>query len=470
MSIATLGIDAYQVTTLIAHAAAGRLEQTVTMSFFFRALPRGRNYVVACGLESALGHAAQIALDEDELRLLDAHPVIGPALAAHPRARAALRAVRGFRGDIDALPEGTLAFAAPGLRTDGRPFALDGVQISLYTPLVQVKTDLVRSKLIETPWLSRLNYGSMVASKAARVVEAARGKPVFEFGQRRTHPEAAIEASRAAWLAGCAGSSNLAAQKRYGVPASGTMDHFFVQAAERAGVPIDESERAAFALYLETFPRTGTMLVDTYDTELGLRDAVAAAGAHLSGVRLDSNVTAETVRRARQILDAGGARQARIFVSDRLDEWRVRELAGEADAFGVGENLVCSSDVATGVGLVAKLVVNGYGKQTMKRSAGSDKLSLPGPLQVYRHRDHDLIATADEPAPSGGRALLQPVWRGDVPLPQPTLEASRALVRAQVEALPPELRALEPAAHPWPLVISDALAARVEHAYRETFR
>jgi nicotinate phosphoribosyltransferase len=468
MSLATLGVDAYQITTLIAQANAGRLPQRLAMAFFFRKLPRQRNYVLFCGLRSMLEHAAQLALDDDELATLRAHPIIGPALGARPEVAAALRALDGFEGEIDALPEGTLAFAGPGVRTDGRPLLAGDVPIQLYTPLLQVRTDMLRAKLIETPWLGRINHLSMVASKAARVADAAAGKPVLEFGARRTHPAAAVDAAYAAHLAGCSGTSNLAAQHRWGIPAFGTMDHFFIQAAERPGVSVSESERAAFALFARTFPGNAALLVDTYDTERGIRNAVAATDGKLSGIRLDCNVTVENVRRARAILDEMGAPQARILVSDALDEYRVRELAPVADAFGVGENITCSPDAAAGVGAVAKVIVNGYGKVTMKVSRGSGKATLPGALQVYRFDDHDLIALAGEPPPLGGRALLQPVWRGRAPVGEsPTLDQSRAWARQQIEALPPHLRALEPATPPWKLVASDGLAAQIDELVAE---
>jgi nicotinate phosphoribosyltransferase len=327
---------------------------------------------------------------------------------------------------------------------------------------------MLRAKLIETPWLSRINHQSMVASKAERVVDAARGRPVIEFGARRTHPAAAVDAAYAAYLAGCVGSSNLGAQHRWGVPATGTMDHFFIQSAERPGVHVSETESEAFAGFARAFPEHSTLLVDTYDTERGIRQAVAATGGKLSGVRIDCNVTVETVRRARQLLDELGAPQAKILVSDGLDELRVRELAEHADGFGVGENITCSPDSATGVGAVAKLVVNGYGKITMKIARGSGKATLPGVLQVYRFADHDVVALADEPAPSGGRPLLQPVWRGRDPSGAlPTLAESRAYVRQQVESLPRPIRGLEPAVPPWKLIASDGLTDKIAELVKE---
>ena len=468
MTLATLGIDTYQLTTLVAHADAGRLDHRVTMAFFFRRLPKTRNYVVACGIRHALAHGAQLALGDAEIATLMGHPLLGPALDARPALVHALRSLYGFDGEIHAVPEGTLLYSGPGLRTDGTPIVVGGAPLQLYTPMLRIETDIVRAKLVETPWLGYINHMSMVASKAARIVDVARGKPVIEFGARRTHPAAAIDATYAAYLAGCASTSNMAALQRFGIPATGTMDHFAVQAAERPGRRAHDAEAEFFATFFAAFPSASLMLVDTYDTDVGLREAVRATGGKLTGVRIDSNVSRETLLRARKILDEAGAPHAKIFVSDGLDEYRVRDLVDHADGFGVGENISCSPDAATGIGAVAKLVVNGYGKVTMKLAKGSGKATLPGALQAYRFADHDLIALASEPPPSGGRALLEHVWSGTRPIRElADLRTSRAYVRSQIEALPAGVRALEPAPSAWKLVASDALVAEIERVQTE---
>lgn len=483
--VGALGLDVYQMTTLIAHAAEGRLysSRPLSMSFFFRRMPRKRSYVLPCGLRSILEHCQHLRLQHSELLTLDAHPLIGPSLQTAPgrAVRAALAALDGFEGDIDALPEGTPAFAGPALDRDRQPVVIDGIALVAYTPLIQVRTDLVRAKLIETPWLSRLNYMSMVASKAARIVQAACedgvDRPVIEFGQRRTHPLAAVDAAYAAHLAGCRATSNLLATHRYGVPSVGTMDHFAVQAAERIGVPVHDTETAFFRRFYELFPHASTLLVDTYDTWGGIRSAVRASDGRCLGVRLDSNVTPATVAQARELLRSLGAPNVSIFVSDGLDEYRVRELAAAgADGFGVGENITCSPDAATGIGAVGKLVENSDGKQTMKLALGSGKATLPGWLQAYRFADHDLLCCADEPAPDGGRPLLQPVWRGrDAVAPLPDLATTRDRTQAQIAQLPANLRTLGDPATPdlstarWPIVLSDRLLATVHdlvHAAR----
>jgi nicotinate phosphoribosyltransferase len=430
-------------------------------------MPRSRGYVVFCGLRRILEHAAQMGIDGPDLDALLRHPVLGPALAARPALVSALRELSGFTGEIDAMAEGTLAFAGPAVRTDGRPLDVAGARLVIYTPLVRVRTDMVRAKLLETPWLGYVNHMSMVASKAARIVDAAAGKTVIEFGQRRTHPVAAVDATYAAYVAGVTASSNVAAYLEFGIPASGTMDHFAVQASERPGVSPMETERAFFKAYADAFAGPTTMLVDTYDTERGIRNAVEASGGRLGAIRIDSNVSVETLARARALLAELGAPHVKIYASDGLDEAKVKELSAVADGFGVGENISCSPDAATGIGAVAKLVVNGYGKITMKMAKGSGKATLPGEIQAYRFADHDLVALADEPAPTGGAPLLSPVWRGSAPVAElPSLDDTRAHVRRQVDALPPAMRALE-SAPARTLVASDGLVRQIEALTRE---
>ena len=471
MTLPTLGIDAYQLTTLLTHADEGRLDHEVTMSFFFRRMPRDRRFVLFAGLQRILEHAGQMAIDGDELAALEEHAAIGPALHARPAVVEALRGMKGFVGTIDAMPEGTLAFAGPASRTDGTPLVLGGTPLSIYTPMLQVRTDLLRAKLIETPWLGFINHMSMVASKAARIVIAAGDRSVMEFGQRRTHPAAALDAAWSAWVAGVSASSNVAAYARWGITTTGTMDHFAVQAAERPGVPRAETERAFFAAYARTFSAVPTtMLVDTYDTERGIRLAVEATNGNLGAIRIDSNVSPESMLRARSLLKELGSPATKIYVSDGLDETRVAELRELVDGFGIGENIVCSPDSAVGVGAVAKLVVNGYGALTMKVAKGTGKATLPGELQVHRFADHDVVALASEPSP-GGRPLLQPFWRGDRPVVETdarkALAAARGRAKEEIAGLSEELRSIAPGPSLRKLVASDGLVREIERLVAE---
>lgn len=476
MTLPTLGIDAYQLTTLLTHADEGRLDQEVTMSFFFRRMPKNRRFVLFSGLRRILEHAAQMSLDGSELDALESHAAIGPALRARTNVVERLRALRGFKGSIDAMEEGSTAFAGPASRTDGSPVLIDGKPLSIYTPLLQVRTDLLRAKLIETPWLGFINHMSMVASKAARVILSANGKSVMEFGQRRTHPAAALDAAWAAWVAGVASTSNVAAFARWGITSTGTMDHFAIQAAERPGVPRAETERDFFEAYARTFAGfPTTMLVDTYDTDRGIRLAVEGArraGSTLGAIRIDSNVTTESILHARKILADLGSADTKIYVSDALDEHRVAELREVCDGFGVGENIVCSPDAATGIGCVAKLVVNGYGAMTMKVAKGTGKATLPSELQVWRYTDHDLVSLKSEPSPgNGARPMLLPVWRGDAVAKETDVRAdlakARAHAREEIASLPAELRRIEPEPVLRKLVASPQLVEQIERLVRE---
>ncbi len=469
-------LDLYQLTSLVPHWDAGLATMPVTMSFFSRRLPRDedgtplRGFLLWTGLHKALEWLSNARFDEEALETLQAHPALGAALRARPELVAALRAWR-FTGEIDAPPEGTPLWAGPAVDAAGARLDVDGVRPAAQTPYLVVRTDLLSAKLIETPLLSIINHMTMVASKAARVVAAAGDRAVLEFGTRRTHPEAAVDAAYAAYVAGAAGTSNVEAHRRYGVPVLGTMDHFAIQAWERPGVPRHETEKAFFAAYLAAYPDSALLLVDTYDSygeRTGIRAAVEATAGKLTGIRLDSLITPENVRRARALLDELGAPHARIVVSGGMDEHAIAAL-GDApvDAFGIGERIVTSPDAPVGVGAVGKLC-EVDGRPTMKLSRGSGKATLPGRVQVFRElrdgRAVDTVARHDEVLP--GEPLLRPVWSGDAPLPQPSLEEVRAHARAAVAALPEAQRSSQDVHMP----LSPALEALVRQLVKEGAR
>jgi nicotinate phosphoribosyltransferase len=215
------------------------------------------------------------------------------------------------------------------------------------------------------------------------------------------------------------------------------------------------------------------MLVDTYDTERGIRHAVEACpNDTLGAIRIDSNVNRASILAARRLLDELGSPSTKIYVSDGLDEHRVAELNELVDGFGVGENVVCSPDAAVGVGAVAKLIVNGYGATTMKIAHGTGKATLPGELQIWRLPDHDLVALASEPSPGqGARPGLVPMWRGDAPVNETTavaaLAAARAHAKEEIAALPASLRTLDGEGVTRKLVASDALVREIERLVGE---
>jgi nicotinate phosphoribosyltransferase len=272
----------------------------------------------------------------------------------------------------------------------------------------------------------------------------------MEFGTRRTHPEAAVDAARAAYCAGFVGTSNVEAGMRFGVPVMGTAAHMWTMA--------HATEEEAFADYVATFPSASILLIDTYDTIRGARRAAAIAGDKLQGVRLDSGDLLALSRAVRAVLDEAGCRTARIVASGDLNEHRIAELRAAGapiDVYGVGTDLVTSID-APALGGVYKLVElerGGVPRPIAKFSEG--KATLPGAHQVHRFHDgphlaRDVIALADEPVPPGAEPLLVPVLRGGARLsPDEPLSTVRARARRSLDALPAELHALEEPTPSW---------------------
>jgi nicotinate phosphoribosyltransferase len=330
-----------------------------------------------------------------------------------------------FTGDVWAVPEGTAVFATE--------------------PLFRVRAPIIEAQIVETFLLSAVNHATMVASKAARVVIAAGDAQVIEFGTRRTHPDAAVDAARAAYAAGFVGTSNVEAGMRFGIPVMGTAAHMWTMA--------HATEEQAFENYVAIFPSAAILLIDTYDTLRGAERAARIAREKLRGVRLDSGDLLALSRGVRKILDENGCPQAKIVASGDLNEHRIAELRSAGapiDMYGVGTDLVTSID-APSLGGVYKLVElerDGAALPIAKFSEG--KATLPGPHQVYRFRDargllaRDVIALADEPAEPLGQGkpepLLQPVMRGGKrTAPAEPLSAIRARAKAEIAGLPPEL-------------------------------
>jgi nicotinate phosphoribosyltransferase len=429
--------DLYQLTMAAGYFHRGMTGATATCEMFVRRLPRRRRYLLAMGLERAVQYLEQLSFTEEEIAFLATVPSLRDAMT--PAFAAYLRDLR-FTGDVWAVPEGTAVFAGE--------------------PLVRVRAPIVEAQLAETFLLSAINHATLVASKAARVVHAC-GLPfgavprapaeVMDFGTRRTHPDAAVDAARAAYCAGFVGTSNVEAGLRFGVPVMGTAAHMWTMA--------HPTEEEAFAGYVATFPSAAILLIDTYDTLRGARRAAAVAKDKLKGVRLDSGDLYPLSRAVRAILDEHGCGSARIVASGDLNEHRIAELRAEGapiDVYGVGTDLVTSID-APALGGVYKLVElerGGVRSPIAKFSEG--KATLPGAHQVYRfHRAdgalaRDVIALADEPEDASAEALLVPVMRdGARVAPAEPLAAVRARSQRTLATLPLELLALEEPAPSW---------------------
>jgi nicotinate phosphoribosyltransferase len=362
--VTALTTDLYELTMAAAYFESGRT-QPASFELFVRQLPPGRSFLLVAGLEQALEFLDGLRFQPDEIDYLRGQPVFKNVSREF---FAFLKEFR-FTGEVWAMPEGTVAFA--------------------HEPLLRVTAPIIEAQIVETALLSIINHQTMIATKAARVVAAARGRPVIEFGARRAHGiEAGILGARAAYIGGCAGTSNVEAGKRFGIPIFGTMAHSFVMAFER--------EQDAFDAFLKVFPDTATILVDTYDTIAAVK---SLRGKNIPAVRLDSGELVALSKQTREILP-----HTKILVSGDLDEDRITallEAGAPIDAFGVGTRLATSYD-APALGGVYKLVSG-----QVKLSA--EKATYPGPKQVWRSDAGDIITAADETAP--GEPLLVPAKR-----------------------------------------------------------
>ena len=435
--------DLYQLAMLQAYAERDMLAPA-TFELYARSLPAGRNYLLACGLDDALAYLEGLRFGEEALAALD-------RTGRFPARFLGWLAELRFRGEVHAPPEGTPLFAGE--------------------PLLRVTAALPEAQLVETYLLNRLHFQTAIASKGARVVAAAQGRPVFDFGTRRAHgADAALQAARALWIAGLAGTSNVLAGTRHGIPLAGTMAHSYVQAVG--------DELAAFRAFAAIHPGT-VLLADTYDAAAGVRNAARVAatpggGGRVRAVRLDSEPLDALAREARAILDRAGLARVGIFASGGLDEQRIAELvAADApiDAFGVGTRAVTSAD-APAFDAVYKLVAYD-GRGSVKLSPG--KATLPGPKQVFRLRDGEGLAAGDVIARAGewrdGEPLLEPVMRGGERLAagRRTLAGARGRAARELGRLPAPLRALAAPAEPYPVRVSAALRAD-GRALREELR
>lgn len=344
-----LKTDLYQLTMAAGYFHSGLADRVVTCEAFARKLPARRRFLVMSGTEEIREALASFRFSEEDVDFLRTVPALREAMT--PAFEAWLLGFR-FTGDMWAMAEGEIVF--PG------------------EPLVRITAPLPQAQLAETIILSILNHDVKVASKAARIVLAAGGRTVVEFGTRRTHHEAALRAARAAYLAGFAATSNVEAGRRFNIPVAGTVAHMWTM--------VHSSEEEAFRQWSKLW-KEPTLLIDTYDT---LNGAVLASDIPNAGmVRIDSGDLASSARFVRHILDERGSK-AKIMLSGDLDEYAIRELV-EADvpavAFGVGTKLV-SPDDAPSLGIVYKAVYDETGSRPLIKTSGG-KATMPGRKQVF---------------------------------------------------------------------------------------
>lgn len=429
--------DLYELTMMQAYLNEG-MDEDAVFELFVRRLPPQRNFLVACGLEQVLGFLENLHFSPEAIEYLASLGLFTPQF---------LESLANFRftGRVRAVPEGTIVFANE--------------------PIVEIEAPMPQAQVVETYVLNQVTFQTIIASKGARALHAARGRTLVDFGSRRAHgTDAAMKAARALYIAGFTSTSNVLAGKTYGIPVAGTMAHSYVQA--------HDTEEDAFRAFLHTFPTT-VLLVDTYDTEAGVRRAARVAqevdGSRVRAVRLDSGDLAALSKSARRILDEGGLPDVGIFASGGLDEYEIDRLLSAGapiDAFGVGTSAVVSND-APALDAAYKLV-SYAGQPRIKLSP--DKQTLPGRKQVFRRVQNETMVE-DTLGLDGerveGEPLLEEVMRDGerTAAGRRTLADARQRAREELARLPEALRALSPAAAAhgaYPVRLSEGL----EQAFR----
>jgi len=423
--------DLYHLNMIQAYLDHG-VTDTAVFEFFVRKLPPWRAFLTAAGLEQVLDFLEGLHFSDEEIGWLAKTGRFGANF---------LEQLANFRfgGDVHAIPEGRIVVADE--------------------PLIRITAPMPQAQLAETRVMNLVHFQTLIASKAARIVLAAPGTLLVDFGLRRAHgAEAGLLAARASYIAGFAGTATTIAEHEFGVPVYGTMAHSFIEAFD--------SETAAFETFARSRPQNLTLLLDTYDTERAAQRVVALAprlraqGVAIRAVRLDSGDLLTLSRNVRRILDAGGLKHVTIFASGGLDEDAIADLlrrGAPIDGFGVGTSLTTSSDVPA-LDCAYKLQECAG---TARRKHSTGKATWPGRKQVWRRYGPDGRMCGDTLSVDGdsqeGEALIVPVMRGGKRLaPSPSLPDIRELAARDLARLPQGLRDLSPDAH-YPVTVGDAL-------------
>ena len=436
----SLFTDYYELTMCASYFDNQNFEPA-TFDLFIRRLPENRSYFLFAGLEEALQYLQSIKFTEEHLAYLKKQGFRIDFLDY----------LRGFKfaGDVWAVSEGTVAFPNE--------------------PLIRVTAPIIEAQLVETFLLNTINLQTMIATKASRVVQAAKGKSVIEFGLRREPGiDAGMKVARSRYIAGCQGTSNVLAGMAYDIPVFGTMAHSFIMSYPK--------EIDGFRAFAKTFPDKSTFLIDTYDDLAGTEKAVVVAkeleakGCRLGGVRLDSGELAQTSKKVRKILDDHDLGYVKIFASGDLDEFKITQLLNDGariDAFGVGTKMGTSADrpyLDVIYKLCETMTANGSFSPIMKLS--KDKITLPGRKQVYRFKNEEGISIKDVIALSeehvDAEALLVKVMeKGKLTSELPSLNEIRIKASDSLMKLPAEYKDLTNASV-YPVDLSQKLLTLIE--------
>lgn len=437
LSESSLGIvtDLYQLT-MAAGYFDNKIRDIATFELSVRQLPENRSYLVVAGIEQSLHYLAQMKFSDDTIKFLKDLPIFSHV------SRNFFEYLKNFKfgGDIYTMPEGTIAFAEE--------------------PIMRITAPIIEAQIIETYLLSTINFQTLIATKASRIVHAARGRDVIDFGTRRAHgPQAGILAARACFIGGCKGTSNIFAAYKLGIPAMGTIAHSWVMAFK--------NEQNAFYKFYKTFPDNTNLLIDTYDTLTGAKHA-ATIGRKLIGVRIDSGDLVKLSKRVRKILDNKGLRHVKIIASGDLNEKRIDYLLrndASVDSFGVGTEMVTSKD-APALGGVYKLVeLEHNNKSIPKMKFSKDKITYPGKKQVYRSFDKDGNFTADvigleDENNKGAPLLIQAIKKGKLYYKLPSIHEIQENAINNLSRLPEPFKRLKKA-KTYPVTKSNKLESKM---------
>jgi len=425
--------DLYELTMAASYWEQG-MNETAVFSLFVREYPPQRRYFVSCGLKEVLEYLSDLEFTQDDLEYLESTGFFKPDFLSF------LENFR-FRGDVHAMPAGTLFFEEE--------------------PVLEVKAPLIEAQIIETFLINAVNLQTMIATKASRCVHAAREKKLVDFSFRRCQGiDAAMKVAKASYIAGFIGTSNVLAGKQYGIPIYGTMAHSYVSSFDK--------EIDAFRAFSQTFPENSILLVDTYDSLSGtikaaqVGEEMADQGEKLKGIRLDSGDMVELSKKARKILDDHGLDQSMIFASGGFDEHKIQKVLSqkaEIDSFGVGTKMGVSADAPY---LDTAYKIAQYnGEPVLKLSTG--KLSLTSDKQVFRFSsdkgmyDHDIIALRKEKV-EDGNPLLKPVMsKGKITHESPSLSEIQKQFKENFSRLPKKYKAIQKDKPHYPIKISKKL-------------
>lgn len=431
-----LRTDLYQLTMMQAYWKSDHNPEA-TFDYFVRKIPSGP-YLVTAGLNYVLDYIENLHFEDDDIKYLETQGFDNEFLLYLHDFK--------FTGDIFAMPEGSIAFPIE--------------------PMIRVTAPIIEAQLVETFLLNKMNFSTLIATKASRVVHAAKGRSIAEFGLRRAQGDGHLEATRATYIGGCASTSNVMAGKILGIPISGTMAHSFVTSFDH--------EIDSYRAYAEAFPKRCFLLIDTYDSIEGARKAVIVGkemekrGEKLLGVRLDSGDLCELSKQVRKILDDAGLSYVKIVASGDLNEWKIEEHVNKGariDMFGVGTELITGrpNPALDGIYKLSDIIENGKHIPKMKLSEETVKSTLPGKKRVWRVMENgifvkDIISLDDEIVDNASQMLEHVVRNGHVICKRPSLDMIRQRTALNLSHLPDKYKELD-GAPVYPVEFSRELVA-----------